>query len=54
MGASLLVFLNKTDMEHCMTEHEVREVSVYPCLPWPFEPFAGGRTDGCCSVLGWI
>lgn len=27
MGASLLVFLNKTDVEHCMTEEEVREVS---------------------------
>jgi hypothetical protein len=27
MGASLLVFLNKTDVEECMTEEEVREVS---------------------------
>ena len=26
MGASLLVYLNKTDVEGCMTEHEVREV----------------------------
>lgn len=26
MGASLLVFLNKTDVEHCMSEHEVRQV----------------------------
>lgn len=26
MGATLLVFLNKTDVEHCMTEEEVREV----------------------------
>jgi hypothetical protein len=26
MGASLLVFLNKTDVEHCMDEQEVREV----------------------------
>lgn len=25
-GASLLVFLNKTDVEHCMSEQEVREV----------------------------
>ncbi|KAK5797624.1 hypothetical protein VI817_003915 [Penicillium citrinum] len=25
MGASLLVFLNKTDVEQCMTEEEVRE-----------------------------
>lgn len=28
VGASLLVFLNKTDVEHCMTEQEVREVSA--------------------------
>jgi hypothetical protein len=27
MGASLLVFLNKTDVEGCMTEEEVRRVS---------------------------
>lgn len=26
MGASLLIFLNKTDVEGCMTENEVREV----------------------------
>lgn len=26
MGASLLVFLNKTDVEHCMSEEEVRQV----------------------------
>ena len=26
MGASLLVFLNKTDVEHCMSEQEVRQV----------------------------
>lgn len=32
MGASLLVFLNKTDVEHCMTEQEVREVSGHLCL----------------------
>ncbi|KAK9848763.1 hypothetical protein MYU51_015265 [Penicillium brevicompactum] len=25
MGASLLVFLNKTDVEHCMSEQEVRQ-----------------------------
>lgn len=28
MGASLLVFLNKTDVEGCMSENEVREVSL--------------------------
>lgn len=26
MGASLLIFLNKTDVEGCMTEDEVRQV----------------------------
>lgn len=33
MGASLLVFLNKTDVEQCMSEQEVREVSMHllPC-----------------------
>jgi ADP-ribosylation factor-like protein 2 len=29
MGASLLVFLNKTDVEGCMTEDEVRRVSYF-------------------------
>jgi hypothetical protein len=32
MGASLLVFLNKTDVEGCMTEDEVREVSCWRVL----------------------
>jgi len=27
MGASLLIFLNKTDVEGCMSQEEVREVS---------------------------
>ena len=26
MGASLLIFLNKTDVEGCMTEDEARQV----------------------------
>lgn len=29
MGASLLVFLNKTDVEGCMDENEVRQVCFY-------------------------
>lgn len=33
MGATLLVFLNKTDVEHCMGEDEVREVCA---APWVF------------------
>ncbi|EAW07331.1 ADP-ribosylation factor family protein [Aspergillus clavatus NRRL 1] len=33
MGASLLIFLNKTDVEGCMAEDEVRQVSKY--LPPP-------------------
>lgn len=33
MGASLLVFLNKTDVEYCMTEDEVREVSDGIMIP---------------------
>ncbi|EAW22363.1 ADP-ribosylation factor family protein [Aspergillus fischeri NRRL 181] len=32
MGASLLIFLNKTDVEGCMTEDEVREVSCWRIL----------------------
>jgi hypothetical protein len=32
MGASLLIFLNKTDVEGCMTEDEVREVSCWRVL----------------------
>lgn len=28
MGASLLIFLNKTDVEGCMTEDEVRQVRI--------------------------
>ena len=36
MGASLLIFLNKTDVEGCMTENEVREVCLLPLLlPFP-------------------
>lgn len=30
MGASLLVFLNKTDVDGCMTEDEVRKVITSP------------------------
>lgn len=33
MGASLLIFLNKTDVEGCMKEDEVREVRPLPTLP---------------------
>lgn len=29
MGASLLIFLNKTDVEGCMSQDEVREVSFH-------------------------
>lgn len=32
MGASLLIFLNKTDVEGCMSEDEVREVSCWRVL----------------------
>ncbi len=31
MGASLLVFLNKTDVEGCMTEKDIREVCLVKC-----------------------
>lgn len=31
MGASLLIFLNKTDVEGCMTQDEVRKVSFLDC-----------------------
>lgn len=41
MGASLLVFLNKTDVEHCMTEEEVREVSDGIMIP--VEPVKTGQ-----------
>lgn len=29
MGASLLIFLNKTDVEGCMSQDEVREVGYF-------------------------
>lgn len=29
MGASLLIFLNKTDVEGCMSQVEVREVRLF-------------------------
>lgn len=32
MGASLLVFSNKTDIVGCMTEEEIRDVRDYDCL----------------------
>jgi ADP-ribosylation factor-like protein 2 len=42
MGASLLIFLNKTDVEGCMTEDEVREVSCCRVLIYLL-----GSTDIC-------
>ncbi|KAJ5983310.1 hypothetical protein N7481_005409 [Penicillium waksmanii] len=46
MGASLLVFLNKTDVEHCMTEEEVREVSDGIMMPVePVEPVETGQLE---------
>jgi hypothetical protein len=29
MGASLLIFLNKTDVEGCMNEEDIRLVRLY-------------------------
>jgi ADP-ribosylation factor-like protein 2 len=40
MGASLLVFLNKTDVEHCMSEEEVRQVRdllIFPRSPVSYD-----------------
>lgn len=34
MGASLLVFANKTDVESCMTVDEIRQVSVHQSVSW--------------------
>ncbi|KAK5740956.1 ADP-ribosylation factor-like protein 2 [Elasticomyces elasticus] len=33
MGASLLVFKNKSDVSGCMTEDDIREVRVLPTAP---------------------
>lgn len=46
MGASLLVFLNKTDVEHCMNEQEVREVSFFRIrLLWASSLTSSQRLD---------
>ncbi|KAK1062307.1 hypothetical protein LTR74_010403 [Friedmanniomyces endolithicus] len=43
MGASLLVFKNKSDVRGCMTEDEIREVGLrsIPRNPPPNHPFTG-------------
>ena len=41
MGASLLVFLNKTDVEHCMSEEEVRQVRDSKILVYSLEYHRG-------------
>lgn len=51
-GASLLVFLNKTDVEHCMSEQEVREVGPSSSfgIRWGLLDLA----NVLCSVSTWI
>lgn len=49
MGASLLVFLNKTDVEQCMNEQEVREVCTTV-----LQFTKSSNTNGCASGLTWI
>lgn len=60
MGASLLVFLNKTDVEQCMTENEVREVrdwwpsyavSIFVPQGWMYNP-CPDWTD-CYAAAPW-
>lgn len=47
MGASLLVFLNKTDVEGCMDENEVRQV----CFNQAFQMFPLGLVDSSRNLI---
>ncbi|CAI7584935.1 unnamed protein product [Penicillium pancosmium] len=57
MGASLLVFLNKTDVEHCMTEEEVRErlgLDLIKTHKWTILPCSAMTGKNLHEGLEWV
>ncbi|OQE23609.1 hypothetical protein PENSTE_c008G03240 [Penicillium steckii] len=57
MGASLLVFLNKTDVEHCMTEEEVRErlgLDLIKTHKWTILPCSAMTGHNLQEGLKWV
>ncbi|KAJ5491296.1 ADP-ribosylation factor family protein [Penicillium diatomitis] len=57
MGATLLVFLNKTDVEHCMTEDEVRqrlELDLIVTHKWTILPCSAMTGKNLIEGLNWV
>ncbi|CAG8007213.1 unnamed protein product [Penicillium salamii] len=57
MGASLLVFLNKTDVEHCMSEHEVRQrldLDSIKTHKWTILPCSAMTGNNLNEGLEWV
>ncbi|PYH95439.1 ARF/SAR superfamily [Aspergillus ellipticus CBS 707.79] len=57
MGASLLVFLNKTDVEGCMDENEVRERLSLDSIvthEWTIFPCSAMTGRNLHEGLGWV
>ncbi|KAJ5819258.1 Small GTPase superfamily ARF/SAR type [Penicillium riverlandense] len=57
MGASLLVFLNKTDVEECMTEEEVRErlgLDLIVTHKWTILPCSAMTGKNLKEGLAWV
>ncbi|KAJ6191285.1 hypothetical protein N7519_001306 [Penicillium mononematosum] len=56
-GASLLVFLNKTDVEHCMSEQEVRErldLDSIKTHKWTILPCSAMTGKNLNEGLEWV
>ncbi|OQD79897.1 hypothetical protein PENANT_c042G08353 [Penicillium antarcticum] len=56
-GASLLVFLNKTDVEHCMDEQEVRErldLDSIKTHKWTILPCSAMTGTNLTEGLEWV
>ncbi|KAJ5332751.1 Small GTPase superfamily ARF/SAR type [Penicillium brevicompactum] len=57
MGASLLVFLNKTDVEHCMSEQEVRQrldLDSIKTHKWTILPCSAMTGTNLNGGLEWV
>ncbi|KAJ5624982.1 Small GTPase superfamily ARF/SAR type [Penicillium lagena] len=57
MGASLMVFLNKTDVEECMTEEEVRErlgLDSIKTHKWTILPCSAMTGKNLKEGLSWV
>ncbi|KAJ5361718.1 Small GTPase superfamily ARF/SAR type [Penicillium brevicompactum] len=57
MGASLLVFLNKTDVEHCMSEQEVRQrldLDSIKTHKWTILPCSAMTGTNLNEGLEWV